>query len=116
MLNLQNPSWRDFRFPEMYVVTRAPEPRGLLAAPPRSQLAPKTQSAAVPTSGYGGALGECRAESGRIRLEQRAALLAQVLGCGLGGKASGVAGPAGLRARSLVHGVHDFADGSPCCC
>lgn len=33
------------------------------------------------------------------------ALLAQVLGCGLSGEAAGVAGPAGLRARGLVHVV-----------
>ena len=33
------------------------------------------------------------------------ALLAQVLGRGLSGEAAGVAGPAGLRARGLVHVV-----------
>ena len=56
MLNYQKPSWRDFHFPEMYVVGRAAEPHGLLAGPPRPQLAPKTTSAAVPASGYDGAL------------------------------------------------------------
>ena len=137
MLNHQNTSWCDFHFPEMYVVARTPEPRGPAAPPTRAQNA---KSAAVPTHGRGGALGGCRAYIKLPRTRAaRSPLLAQVLGCGLGGEAAGVAGPAGLRARGLVHvvgvsvqaarvaaggieagddlalGVDGVADASPCC-
>ena len=106
-----------------------------LADPPRPLLASKTPSAAVPTHGRGGALGGRLFKSGYSAQP----LLAQALGCGLGGEAAGVAGPAGLRARGLVHvvgvavqaarvaaggieagddlalGVDGVADASPCC-